>query len=170
MMMGDGSLKRLPWRELKWLLWLSLKSLWWWVMDLWKGYSAVSLKSLRWWWQITKKATLTWTTKATLLCHWKGYDDGWPFTEKATMMGDHSLKRLWWWIISTFQWFRLCNGSVCYQIINSSQWLNMHLHSGLLQLTVAMSLYKGMPSWNASSYFTHTPSLHSRTALFNMPR
>jgi hypothetical protein len=41
--------------------------------------------------------------------------------------------------------------------------------SWLLQLTIAMSLYKDMSSWNASSHFTHTLSLHSRTHRFNMP-
>jgi hypothetical protein len=67
-------------------------------------------------------------------------------------------------------WFRLKSGSVCRQIRYNSQWLNMHLLSCLLQLTVALSLYKDMPSWNASSHFTHTLSLHSRTHLFNMSR
>jgi hypothetical protein len=50
----------------------------------------------------------------------------------------------------------------------SSQGLNMHLLSCLIQLTIAMSLYKDMPSWNTSSHFTHTLSLHSRTHIFNM--
>jgi hypothetical protein len=87
-----------------------------------------------------KRLPLTWTEKPSLTCHWKGYND-------------MSLKRL---------------HSVCHQIIYSSQWLNMHLLSYLLQLIVSMSLYKDMPSWNASSYFTHTLLLHSRTTLFNM--
>jgi hypothetical protein len=45
-------------------------------------------------WCVTENATLMW--------HWKGYNDGWRVTEKATptchwkdtMMGDESLKRL----------------------------------------------------------------------------
>jgi hypothetical protein len=130
----------------------------------WKGYSDVSLKRLLW--RVTKKATLTSTEKATLVSHWKHYDDGdrslqrlpWCITEKATLTSTENTTLTCHW-----------KGSVCHQIIYSSQWLNMHLHSCLLQLTIAMSLYKDMPSKNASSNFTHTLSLHSRTILFNMP-
>jgi hypothetical protein len=105
-----------------------------------------------------KRLPLTWTKKPNLTCHWKGYtdvslkrlwwqvthhwkgyDDGWHIAEKATMMGDITLKRLWWWVTHHF-----------------------------LQLTVAMSLHKDMPFWNASSHFTHTLSPYSRTTLFPM--
>jgi hypothetical protein len=44
------------------------------------------------------------------------------------------------------------------------------LHHVLLEPLVAMSLYKDMSSCNASSYFTHTLSIPSRTTLVNMPR
>jgi hypothetical protein len=74
------------------------------VVDHCKGYSHISLKSLRWRWWSTAKATLT--------SHYKCYDDGdeslqrvpwgqlkrllWPVTKKATLMGDRSLKSLLW--------------------------------------------------------------------------
>jgi hypothetical protein len=35
-------------------------------------------------WWITENATLTSTKNATLTCHWKDYDDRWQITEKAT--------------------------------------------------------------------------------------
>jgi hypothetical protein len=116
-------------------------------------------------WRITEKATITWTEKPILTCHLKGYDDG--TSKMAEILCSESVCHQ---ISSTFQWFILYSGSVCHQIIYTLQWLNMHLHSGWLQLPVAMMLYKDMPSWNASSHFTHTLSLHSRTTLFNMPR
>jgi hypothetical protein len=69
------------------------------------------------------------------------------------------------------QWFRLWSGSVYHQIIYSLQWLHMHLmHRILLEPHIAMSLYKGMPSCNASSHFTHTLSTPSHTTIVNMPR
>jgi hypothetical protein len=68
------------------------------------------------------------------------------------------------------QWFRLCSGSVCHQIIYTSQWVHMHLHHVLFQPPVVMSLYKDTSTCNASSHFTHAISLNSRTILLNMPR
>jgi hypothetical protein len=63
---------------------------------------------------------MTYTEKTTLTCHWKCYDDGWWITdkarwcalkrllwcvtEKAMMMGDGSLKRLWWQYVLSFYW------------------------------------------------------------------
>jgi hypothetical protein len=75
-MTGDGWLKRLRWR----------------AMGDCKDYSSMSLKRL--FCGVTKKVILT--------CHWKGYNDRWHVTEKATMTGDWkcysnmSLKRLFW--------------------------------------------------------------------------
>jgi hypothetical protein len=72
-------------------------------------------------------------------------------------------------VIQTLQWLSVPLNHLDFSVIQTLQWLNMHLHSGFLQLNVAMSLYKDTPSWNASSHFTHTLSLHSHTILFNMP-
>jgi hypothetical protein len=69
------------------------------------------------------------------------------------------------------QWFRLWSASVWHQIIYNLEWLHMHLmHLVLLELTVAMSLYKDMSSYNASSHFSHTLSTPSHTIDGLMPR
>jgi hypothetical protein len=68
------------------------------------------------------------------------------------------------------QWFRLWSGSVWCQIIYNLEWLNVHLmHHVLLESPVAMSLYKDMSSYNASSHFTHTLSTPSHTIVVNIP-
>jgi hypothetical protein len=47
----------------------------------------------------------------------------------------------------------------------------MHLmHRVLLEPPIAMSLYKEMSSYNASSHFTHTLFTPSHTTVMNMPR
>jgi hypothetical protein len=66
-------------------------------------------------------------------------------------------------LIQTVKWFNVPLNHVQFVVMK-------YALSCLLQLTVAMSLYKNMSSCNASSHFTHTLSLHSRTHLFNMPR
>jgi hypothetical protein len=84
-MMGDISLKRLPWHITK------------------KPMGDISLKRLPWRELKSIRVTYHWkgyddgwhvTEKATLTYHWKSY--GWHITEKATMTGDISLKRLPW--------------------------------------------------------------------------
>jgi hypothetical protein len=75
---------------------------------------------------------MTWTEKTTLTCHWKGYDDGWYITEKATLMWTEkatltchwkaytnvSLKRLWWQV--TYYWN-------CYPDMNWKSYSDMSL-------------------------------------------
>jgi hypothetical protein len=58
------------------------------VTDHCKGHSHVSLKSLRWRWWIT--------TKATLMCHCKGYNNG---DESLQRLPWRQLKRLLWRVI-----------------------------------------------------------------------
>jgi hypothetical protein len=68
----------------------------------WKEYSDLSLKRL--WWRALKKTTM--------MCHWKGYDDGWQITEKAMMMYTEktTLTCHWkdyddmWWITEKVRW------------------------------------------------------------------
>jgi hypothetical protein len=98
MMMGNRSLKRLPWRELKSLLWRITKKATMMGDRSLKRLPWRELKSLLW--CITEKATLT-DDKSLKRLPWCGLKRLlWHVSEKATMTGDISLNRLLWCVFS----------------------------------------------------------------------